>query len=413
MPDFRGYNRLAVQGLGRLWGAGGLAAAALACLAVVTAPAARALGASKKPTVPAGFIAMNLDGAELSGQADLGTALKQVREVGINQVRMTFSWQNAQPYASWSKVPADRRDQFVSGPGGIPTDYEFTDLFVAGAAEEGESVLPVVVYAPRWDGSPNGNHVQPGKDGPYAEYLSGLVKRYGPNGSFWKQYPTIPKHPIVSWEIWNEPELGYFWDTKPFAPSYVKLLRMARAAIRAVDPSAKIVLAALTNHSWDDLQAIYKVHGSRRLFDAVAADAYTRSARGVITILGYVRKVMNQNHDARKPFVATELGWPAAEGKTKVQFGFDTTTKGQAQKLSQLMPLLAKNRQRLGLSAYYYYTWGSNYRRGTTSPFNFSGLLRVHKTHACAQPSYSVFRQNLSSEEGIHLSGATPKRCSS
>lgn len=383
------------------------------CLAVLIQPgAARAVRAGKNPTVPAGFIAMNVDGAELSGQANLATALKQIRAAGISQVRMTFSWENEQPYASWKDVPASRRSQFVSGPGGVPTDYELTDLFVAGAAYYGLSVLPVVLYAPRWDASPKGNHVQPANDKPYAEYLSGLVKRYGPNGSFWKQQTSIPKHPITRWQIWNEPELGYFWDTKPFAPSYVKLLKAARSAIKAVDPSAGIMLAALTNHSWDDLQAIYKVHGSRGLFDTVAADAYTRSARGVITILGYVRKVMNQYHDASKPLVPTELGWPAAQGKTKVQFGFDTTTKGQAEKLSQLMPLLAKNRQRLGLGGYYYYDWGSSYKRGTNSPFNFSGLLRVHKNSACAQPSYSVFRQNLASEEGKHLSGPTPKRCS-
>jgi hypothetical protein len=388
-------------------------AAVLLSLAVLIQPgAARAVRAGTSPRVPAGFIAMNVDGPELTGQADLGAALKQIHADGVSQVRMTFSWQNAQPYASWKDVPAGRRDQFVSGPGGVPTDFEFTDLFVAGAAVDGLSLTPVVLDAPRWDGSPNGNHVQPANDKPYADYVSALVKRYGPNGTFWKLDPKIPRRPVVRWQIWNEPELGYFWDTKPFAPSYVKLLRMARSAIKAVDPSASIVLAALTNHSWDDLQAIYKVHGSRGLFDAVAVDAYTRSARGVITILGYVRKVMNQYHDVHKPLVPTELGWPAAVGKTKVQFGFDTTSKGQADKLAQLMPLLAKNRQRLRLGGYYYYTWGSNYKRGTTSPFNFSGLLRVHKNHACAQPSYSVFRQNLASEEGKHLSGPTPKRCS-
>jgi hypothetical protein len=405
-----------VQGLGRAWGAGKLAAVGLAvallALTVLIEDGAAAVRAGKSPTVPSGFIAMNIDGPELSGQANLGAALKQIRAVGVSQVRMTFSWANAQPYASWKDVPADRRSQFVSGPGGVPTDFEFTDLFVAGAAEEGLSLMPTVLYAPRWDGSPKGNHVQPAHDKPYAEYLSALVKRYGPNGKLWKLVPSIPKVPVVRWQIWNEPELGYFWDTKPFAPSYVKLLRISRSAIKAVDPSASIVLAALTNHSWDDLQAIYKVHGSRGLFDAVAADAYTRSARGVITILGNVRKVMNQYHDARKPLVATELGWPAAVGKTKAQFGFDTTTKGQAEKVSQLMPLLAKNRQSLGLDSYYYYTWGSNYKRGSNSPFNFSGLLRVHKSHACAQPSYSVFRQNLASEEGIQPSGSTPKRCS-
>src|SRR6202035_3982060 len=141
----------------------------------------------------------------------------------------------------------------------------------------------------------------------------------------------------------------------------------------------------LTNHSWSDLQSIYKVHGSGSLFDAVAADPYTRSAQGVMTILGYIRKVMNQYGDNHKPIVATEVGWPAPQGRSQKQFGFDTTEKEAATRLSQLMPLMVKDRLKLGLGGYYYYTWLSNYRKGSVSPFNFSGLLRLHGKNVCAE----------------------------
>jgi hypothetical protein len=369
-------------------------------------------GASRSSrALPAGFIGMNADGALFSVHVNFLAQLKLMRSSGTSSLRMTFNWSQAQPYASWKDVPSARTSQFTDGPGGVPTDFQGTDLVIGAAALRGISLTPVVVYAPKWDSSPNGNHVQPAHDKPYAEYLSALVKRYGSRGTFWQANPKIPKHPVVRWQIWNEPELGYFWDTKPFAPSYVKLLRAAHGAIKAADPKATVVLAALTNHSWDDLKAIYKVSGSRSLFDLVAADAYTRSARGVITILGYVRQVMNQYGDSAKQLTASEVGWPAAVGKTQKQFGFDTNSKGQASKLSQLMPLLAKNRHKLNLESYFYYTWMSSYRRGAASPFAFSGLLRRHGKQICAEPAFSVFRKTALSEEGRQPNGSTPRRC--
>ena len=38
----------------------------------------------------------------------------------------------------------------------------------------------------------------------YVDYLNALIGRYGPNGDFWKQNPTLPKVPIREWQIYNE-----------------------------------------------------------------------------------------------------------------------------------------------------------------------------------------------------------------
>jgi hypothetical protein len=372
-----------------------------------------AFASGRSASLPAGFISMNTDEAALNAKVNFLGQLKQMHANGVTRIRIQFSWKLAQPYANWSDVPSNRQSQFVNEPGAAPTDFQGTDLVVAAAALRGISITPVVLYSPGWDASPKGNHVQPAHDQPYAQYLSELVKRYGPGGTFWKSNPSIPANPIVRWQVWNEPELGYFWDTTPFAPSYVKLLRLAHNAIKAADPSASVVLGALTNHSWDDLKSIYKVNGSKGLFDVVAADPYTRSASGVITILGYIRQVMNQNGDKQKPIVATEVGWPAPQGKSQKQFGFDTTPKEAATRLSQLMPLMVKDRQQLGLGGYYYYTWLSNYQKGSVSPFNFAGLLRLHGKRICAEQTFSVFHRLAASEEGRTAGGSTPKSCSS
>lgn len=384
--------------------------ASAACVLVLPG---RAGASGSSARVPTGFIGMNVDQSGLSPSAHLLKQLHLMRASGVRRLRIQFSWRDAQPYASWKDVPASQAAEFTTGPGGVPTNFVGTDLVVAAAAERGISLTPTVLYAPSWDASSNGNHVQPAQDKPYGQYLSALVKRYGPNGTFWSSEPKIPRYPIVRWQVWNEPELGYFWNTFPFARSYVNLLRVAHHAIKAADPHATVLLAALTNHSWDDLASIYRVHGARSLFDVVAADPYTRSARGVITILGYVRQVMNKYGDDHKLLIATELGWPAAVGKSKKKYGFDTTSKGQASKLAQLMPLMAANRQRLGLGGYYYYTWMSSYQRGSYSPFTFSGLLRGggSSSRFCALPAYSVFRQGALSEQGRPVKGPTPRNC--
>lgn len=387
---------------------------AAACVLTLAGPAGASSASHATASVPVGFIGMNIDESALSARANPGKQLGLIHASGAPRVRVQFSWRLAQPYASWKDVPASQSSNFTSGPGGIPTDFEGTDLVVAAAAERGISLTPVVLYSPRWDASTKGNRVQPAKDKPYGEFLSALVKRYGPGGSFWTSNPSIPPDPIVRWEVWNEPELGYFWNTTPFARSYVALLRVAHHAIKAADPTANVLLAALTNHSWSDLASIYKVHGSRSLFDVVSVDPYTRSAHGVITILGLVRKVMNQYGDSRKSLIATEVGWPAAVGQSKKQFGFDTNSSGQASKLSQLMPLLVQNRQKLGLGGWYYYTWMTSYKRGSYSPFTFAGLLRGSGRNArsCAVPAYSVFRQGALSEQGQPVRGPTPPNCS-
>ena len=121
---------------------------------------------------------------------------------------------------------------------------------------------------------------------------------------------------------------------------------------------------------------IYKIRGARKLFDFVAVHPYTATPAGVITIIGKVRAVMNANGDRGKAIFATELSWPSANGKAKTTFENATTEAGQARKLSQAVALLARNRRRLGLGGFYYYTWITNESLGASvDQFNFAGLL--------------------------------------
>ncbi|MFL5822930.1 MAG: hypothetical protein ACJ764_05755 [Solirubrobacteraceae bacterium] len=362
--------------------------------------------------VPRGFVGMMADGPLFDPAVNLSGQFDRMVKSGVQSLRVAFNWNLAQPYARWSQIPRRDRKHFSRGQGGVPTNFYATDRIVTRAARYGLSLLPVVTYAPAWDGSASGNHLQPAHDAPYARYLTILVKRYGPHGSFWASHRWLRRQPITSWQIWNEPDLAHNWNTTPFAPSYVKLLGVAHRAIKRADPTAQVVLAAMTNYGWTHLESIYSIPGSRRLFDVATCNAYASEPTGVIANLTKFREVMDTHGDRHKPLLATELGWPSALGKTSLDFGINTTEQGQAKKLSALLPLLAKNRHRLRLAGFYYYTWLTADPRNA-SPFAYSGLLRFHKANSriSTKPAYFAFRRAALKLEGCNRGRSKHHAC--
>ena len=375
-----------------------LAAAATLSIALAGPAAARSLPGTP---VPRGFVGMNVDGPMLTPQdgAAMPSEFYTMRADGVQSVRVPFSWAAAQPYQSWSEVPPSQTAQFGSGAGGVPTDFGTTDQIVLLSAGRGMSVLPIVEYVPPWDAAPRSCNPKevtclkgPLDDGPYGEYLTTLIRRYGPTGTFWSLHPNLPRRPIRMWEVWNEPDIIDFWPTQPFARSFVALLGVAHTAVKRADSGAKVVLAGIPNFISRDLDAIYRIRGARKLFDVVDAHPYTKYPTGVITILKQVRATMRQAGDARKPIIVGEGGWPSSLGQTRKLFDFETTELGQARNLRALLPLLAANHRQLGVSAFYWYTWMGDEYKGAFE-FNFSGLLKFTDAGVFTKPALSAFDQ--------------------
>jgi hypothetical protein len=345
---------------------------------------------------------MVVDGPLLFRGVNLNHQLGQMASTGVQAIRLEFNWSHAQPYASWKDVPLAYRGYFSGPETAVPTDFLATDRIVGLAARHHLAVLPVVIDAPSWDAYRTGNHLEPLHDAPYATYVKELVERYGSRGTFWAAHRSIPREPVTSWQIWNEPNLPYFWDNPDWAPSYVKLLKAARHVVKQADPKARVVLASLTGDSWRGLALIYHVHGARSLFDVVGENTYAPSAGQVVTLLLHVRRTMDRNGDRNKPLIDTEIGWPSALGKSGLTLGVATTRRGQAQKLSRLLPLLAANRKALDLQSFFYYTWMSTDQVGSLSPFAFAGLYRYELANhqIYAKPAATVFKQAVLRMEG-------------
>ena len=64
--------------------------------------------------------------------------------------------------------------------------------------------------------------------------------------------------------------------------------------------------------------------------------------KNVVRTVKIVRREMARRGDGKMPIWITELSWPAAQGKTPQHGGFETTEKGQADRLKEGLPLLAE-----------------------------------------------------------------------
>jgi hypothetical protein len=378
-------------------------------LAILLAAASPALA-----RVPQGFVGMALgDPVFPPGDptVDLASQVDGMVGAGVESLRVVFNGSYAQPYQSWSDVPSSQTAQFTD-VGGIPTRFDQMDEIVGLAAQHRLKVLPTVLYAPSWDSAHHSSatYARPASDGPYADFVTALIHRYGPNGTFWLTHS--PADPIREWQVWNEPNVFVFWPARPFQASYVALLRAAHAAIKRADPGAKIVLGGMPNYSWLSLKAIYRIPGARHQFDVVALHPYTRQPQGVITILKKVRAVMGRAGDGRKPIIADELSWPSSLGKTHHTEGFDfaTTPAGQARKVARMLPILARDRRRLRLLSFYYYTWAGVEQRGGLA-FDFAGLFRINGSQFVAKPAFYAFRGAALALEGCRKKGAVATVC--
>ena len=386
---------------------------ALLC-ALLTMVAMGGAGASAAPaaSVPPGFVGVDVGGPMVAPSSSVNVAQQFDLMVGsgVESVRVVFSWAQAQPYASWSDVPAGQVGQFVDA-GGLPTSFVITDQIVLMAAKRGLRVLPTVIYTPSWDARARASWLAvPRSPEPYAAYLTALIGRYGPSGSFWAEHRDLTRQPIRAWQIWNEPNLTHYWP-QPFVRTYVDLLRASHTAIKRADPHAQVVLGALTNRSWTYIGQIARVPGARGLFDVVSVNGFTSTPRRVILILTLVRQALNDVGERRTPLMATEVSFPSARGKSPQHFDWNTTEAGQARDVARLLPLLAAQRTRLNLIGFDYYTWMGDEYPGAPA-FNFAGLLRWQSDGTVsAKPALSAFTRAALALEGCRRIGPWAGTC--
>jgi hypothetical protein len=321
--------------------------------------------------------------------------------------------------AGWGGAStADRLDLVTSGTGTKwlreeldwatiePTqgvfDFSYYDHFMLLAAQRGLHVLPVLYDTPSWAGA-SYNSI-PSNPAAFAQYVAAVIGRYGTNGSFWAQNPTLKGSAIGTWELWNEPYLGS-GDNGDYDPgAYARLVKAAAIAGRAVDPKAKFLMAAEmqsardANGDWQWwVDALYQaVPDLNNYFNGVAMHDYGNDVTTLNPMVtgqaynnyGHMLRIENLrqqfvNHNAAgKPFWITEIGWSTCtDGNTDC-----VTPAKQATNLQTLFNDIHNNWSSWVQAAFVY-----NYGDGS-DPTTIQDAYGLTNLNGSAKPALAVLQ---------------------
>lgn len=219
----------------------------------------------------------------------------------------------------------------------------------------------------------------------YKTWVSTLVSKY----SWYIKY----------WEIYNEPNLHYFWnidenspDNSTYAASvadYIALLKDSYQSIKASDPSAKVILGGLA--SWKMSQFVDELikQNAQQYFDIMGYHPYPDWSKpnpdGVIDQVNNLKaKMATQSAMAAKPIWVSEVGFntavndPGAVGDEGVKANYLVDMMNKLRSNGITYPINWSNFSQLPSEQK---TWGQDLMRKDTSTLQATYL-----------PSYAAYR---------------------
>jgi hypothetical protein len=306
-------------------------AVALALATVACGPRrhdAAALAGAGYRTVPIGLCE---DYPEESTSFDTVRAdMAALRALGIDHLRVSFPWDSIEP--------AEGR-----------FEWSFWDRFVdIAVGEYGITLLPYVAYTPEWAGVASEAPVwtrPPRDDARFAAFVRALVERY--------------RDRIHSWEIWNEPDNPAYWSGDVTA--FAHLLDAGAAAVRAADPTARVVLGGI---AWNTqfVAALFAEHHAAAAVDVVNLHSYaeTWSNDPIESLAGYVARVaaIIDRYGDREALWAAEVGYSSYRDGARVSdrytatHAYEHTADYQADALVRMLAVLLAS-GRVSLIAWY------------------------------------------------------------
>ncbi len=178
-------------------------------------------GKATRAVVPAAGNALNIGVAysdtlpgKSTGARD--AALGDATALHVGWIRMDLPWRGVQP----------------DSPSGWT--WEYYDPTVRAARAKGLDVLLILDQAPAWARDPScgdGLSCPPASNAAFAAFAGAAARHYSALG-------------VHTFEIWNEPNMTFFWSN-PNATRYGQLLSAAADAVHAADSRGKVIVGGL------------------------------------------------------------------------------------------------------------------------------------------------------------------------
>jgi hypothetical protein len=350
------------------------------CCALLLVAVIAVAGASRAAAAPNPFYGV------VSGHYPTQEDFDRTARAGAGTFRLSILWKYIEPSP------------------GVRNWYPM-DKLVAMASRAGIHLLPTLFGVPSWiSRDPSKPPIYNARQrAAWRRLLTDYASRYGTNGAFWRLYPEIPKLPIVTWEIWNEPNLGGFFGGKPNARQYARLLKISSSALRAGDPNAKVLTAGVfpyhtIKHTVDMvryLNAFYRVRGVSNHFDALGIHPYARRPKLVLHWVRVARRIMRRHGDGRTPIWVTEFGWVTG-GRRFGQSPLKSTFAQQAARLTRTYQLFEANASRLGIASAIWFSYTDIDAPGPDFWTDRAGLFQLNGQ---PKPSWYAF---------AHVAGGQP-----
>ncbi|RLF04123.1 MAG: hypothetical protein DRK00_07425 [Thermoprotei archaeon] len=114
----------------------------------------------------------------------------------------------------------------------------------------------------------------------FAEYATYVVSKFD-------------KDCDIIWEIWNEPNIEFFWKPKPNAMQYAELLKATLEAIRSANSNAVLIAPATSGVNIEFIKRLLKMRALRGI-DAVSVHPYRGSnPESMVTDYRRLREILS------------------------------------------------------------------------------------------------------------------------
>ncbi len=180
-------------------------------------------------------------------------------------------------------------------------------------------------------------HYPPKDVADFARFVRQCVARY--------------QHRVKVWEVWNEPNIGFFRGS---AADYAEMVKAAAIAARQEGRDCRIAMGC-AGVDLEVLEWLYEF-GCGPYLDVMSVHPYQWGRQfndgWMIDKLQECRQLMDRHGDSRKEIWITEIGWSLAEG---------VTARQQANLLAQALVTALSVRRRLKIEKVFWFCvkdWG-------------------------------------------------------